>query len=117
MVCKKLQRDYGTPRLGNPANPLDDLIYIIISNRTLSVVAHRVYEEIKKHFKSWDEVILSKSILRKFLEPAGLSALKSKQIVDLLVRIRSDFGRCELDALRGRNEAEVEAYLTSLPGD
>jgi hypothetical protein len=33
-VCRALSRVYGSPRHGNPRNPLDDLIYIVLSTRT-----------------------------------------------------------------------------------
>lgn len=33
-VCRALEHEYGNPRHGNKSNPLDELIYIVVSTRT-----------------------------------------------------------------------------------
>jgi endonuclease-3 len=56
-------------------------------------------------------------VLRKILGPAGLSLVKSRQIRATLGRIRRDFGKCDLSALRrNQDTGQVEVYLVSLPG-
>jgi endonuclease III len=112
-----LHAAYGEPRLGNPADPLDDLIYIIVSNRTTSSVASRTYLAIKCAFPDWDSLLRTgSSTLRRILGPAGLSSKKSAQILALLRKIRDDAGACRLDALRTVDTPTAEKYLTSLPG-
>lgn len=116
-VCNALERSYGKPRLGNPEDPLDDLIYIIVSNKTSAEVASRTYARLKATFGRWDNVVAAPApSLRTILAPAGLSTVKSQQIRSALGRIASDFGSCDVTALRGWQEQAVLAYLTSLPG-
>jgi endonuclease III len=116
-VCITLAREYGKPRLGNPRDPLDDLVYIILSNKTSPLIARRTYKHLKQEFGTWDEMQAAPiSRLRAILKPAGLSAIKSRYIRAALRRIERDFGRCDLRALRHWPESEALEYLTALPG-
>jgi endonuclease III len=116
-VCSRLEREYGCPRFGNPEDPLDDLVYIVLSNRTSPGPAARTYETLRRVYPRWEDV-LSQPItkLRSILRPIGLSNIRAKYLRATLRRIRFDFGVCDLNALRGRPESEIEAYLSNLPG-
>lgn len=116
-VCETLEGTYDCPRLGNPERAIDDLVYIIISNRTSPTITQRVYDGLQKHYASWNDVLNAPIIeLQTILAPAGLSVKKSSQIVGALQKIKDDFGRCDLSSLEGKSEAEMHSYLTSLPG-
>ena len=116
-VCEALEKEYGHPRLGNPERPVDDLVYIVISNRTSPQVAQRTYARIKSAFATWDDLAASPAtVLWALLQPAGLALVKSQQMHGALRKIRDDFGSCELGQLGERSETEILEYLTSLPG-
>lgn len=116
-VCKALEAEYGRPRLGNPAKPLDDLIFILISNRTSPHLAEKTYQRLKESFPRWENVLdSSPSKLRTVLRPAGLSRKKSQQIRSLLRKVKSDFGLCSLNALTRWQDDDVHEYLTGLSG-
>lgn len=116
-VCEALERDYGWARLGNPEDPLDDLVYIIISNKTSPEMAQRTYARVKHEFVSWDEVLGSPaSTLQSLLQSAGLATVKSQQIRAALQKIKKDFNSCDLNQLQGKSEGEIRQYLVSLPG-
>jgi endonuclease III len=116
-VCKALECNYGRPTHGNLDDPLDELVYIILTNRTAIEVAQQCFAQIKARFPAWDDVLRAPPhVLRKILGPAGLSLVKSRQIRSTLGRIKRDFGNCELSALRSADGGEVELYLLSLPG-
>lgn len=116
-VCQLLKHEYGTPRLGNPKDPLDDLVYIVLSNKTSPEVAERIYRRLKSAFKSWDRLLASSpGSLKAIVKPAGLSRVKSKQIRGALRRIAEDFGSCNLSPLKELESCDVHAYLVSLPG-
>src|SRR5437868_511978 len=77
-VCSILRASYGMPQFGNPTDPLDDLIYVIVSTRTSLEVAQRVFTALKTEYRVWDEVLATRrSKLRRILRPAGLSEKKS----------------------------------------
>lgn len=116
-VCESLASAYGLPRLGNPRNPIDDIIYIVLSNKTAPTTAVKTYRKLKKRFPKWETLLGARaSTLRSVVKPAGLSGVKSQQIRDALKKIRSDFGRLSLRQLRQWPDAEAQRYLTSLPG-
>lgn len=116
-ICERLEAEYGRPRLGNPEKPLDDLIFILISNRTSPQLAEQTYHRVKKNFPKWENVLESTpSTLRAVLKPAGLSRKKSQQIRSLLQKVKGDFGKCSLDVLAQWQDTEIHEYLTALAG-
>jgi endonuclease III len=116
-VCKKLEQTYGKPRLGNPTEPLDDLVYIIISNKTPPDRADKLYQTLKATYKSWDEVLVKGfRKLERILEPGGLVKAKAPQMWAALEKVKADFGTCDLSALKKMPEREAYDYLVSLPG-
>ena len=116
-VCKIFTKNYGTPRFGNPADPLDDLIYIILSNKTTPKMARSTYLRFQKRFHTWDEIVEAPiSALRSLLKPAGLSAIKSRYIRAALRSIRERFGTCDLRPLNLLAPEAVQDYLVGLPG-
>jgi endonuclease III len=116
-VCKILTTNYGTPRFGNPSDPLDDLIYIILSNKTTPGMARRTYLRLQKRFHRWEEILAAPiSVLRSVLRPAGLSAVKSRYIRAALRSIRERFETCDLRALKLLCPEAAQDYLVGLPG-
>jgi len=53
--------------------------------------------------------------LERILAPGGLSRLKARQILGIVERLRSLYGRPTLAPLRAMSDAEAEAFLTALP--
>lgn len=116
-VCESLEHQYGRPRFGNPRNPLDDLVYIILSNKTDPASARRAYRDLRDRFPSWENLLRSPSVcMRRLLRPAGLATVKTAQIRAALRDILKDFGALSLRSLRGLTTPDAEVYLVSLPG-
>jgi endonuclease-3 len=116
-VCDSLKLRYGTPRFGNPRDPLDDLIYIILSNKTTPGTARSTYDRLRKRFQKWDDVLdAPNSVLRSLIRPAGLSTVKSRHIRAALRSLKKRFGACDLTGLKQLDGRAVEDYLVGLPG-
>jgi endonuclease-3 len=116
-VCQKLEQAYGRPRLGNPRNPVDDLVYIVLSNKTSPQVARKIYQQLKDTYPNWQQLLDAPIVnVRRILRPGGLSRVKSNQIRSALRRISKDWGQIRLIQLRQYLPQDAEAYLTSLPG-
>ena len=116
-VCQALKKSYGLPRFGNPSRPLDDLVYIVLSNKTGPTVARAVFRRLKTKFKSWDRVAdASLASIIGILRPAGLARVKARHLRASLRRIRDRFGTCSLRSLAGAELEAVQSYLCSLPG-
>lgn len=116
-VCRALKRTYGSPRLGNPSDPLDDLIYIILSNKTGPLTARRTYKRLRQRFEKWERFLTAPILeVQRILRPAGLSSVKSRQLRGALRSIKLHLGSCDLRPLRGMPAAKTEEFLVGLPG-
>jgi len=116
-VCESLENAYGKPRFGNPLDSLDDLIYIILSNRTLPKTSQAVFNSLKQIFPEWEDAVKTRpQKMRKIIQPAGLFKIKTEQIRTTLKRINADFGKISLDPIRKFSCRDAEKYLISLPG-
>lgn len=116
-TCEALEQTYGRPRLGNPRNPLDDLVFIILSNKTAPQVARRTYLRAKRRFPAWDDVLKARpATLERVLRPAGLSRVKARQIRGALEKISRDQGKCTLRHLKKTRPEQAQKYLEELPG-
>jgi len=116
-VCKRLENAYGRPRLGNPTDPLDDLVYVVLSNKTGPIISSKVYRRLRDRFPTWEKLSNAPlSRIRAILKPAGLSKVKSWQLKGALRLIKKQFGRCDLKLLKSLPAEQTEAFLVSLPG-
>ncbi len=116
-VCHALERVYGNPSHGNKSDPLDELVYIILSTRTRDASYRRRYDELKAAFPSWDAVSpRDQARIEAILQPGGLAMLKAAVIVEILNVLRDRFGSTTLEPLRCMPDADVEQLLVSLPG-
>jgi endonuclease-3 len=116
-ICTVLQRVYRSPRHGNKCNPLDELIYIILSTRTKDRSFRTSFARLKTRFRSWNRVDQrSAGVLERVLVPGGLGRLKTKQILGILKYLRAAFGRATLSPLAQMKTDQAEEVLTMLPG-
>ena len=107
---------HGTPRLGNPADPVDDLIYIILARKTREDAYQSTYEALKKKFPDWNSLLRARrTTVEKIISSGGLVAKKTDSIFGALEMIRDRFGEVSLEPLRDLDDAEVEQFLCSLP--
>jgi len=116
-VADLLHQRYGSPRHGNKDDPLDELVFILLSQMTTHWSYNRVFDRLKAHFPTWDGVLkASEPELRHLIEDAGLSRQKAPRIQKIVSRAVADFGHADLSALRQMSTGRAEEYLCSLPG-
>ncbi|NJD01156.1 MAG: hypothetical protein FIA99_00820 [Ruminiclostridium sp.] len=120
-ICKILEREYGSPDplkppLGNLLEPMDELVYILLTTMT-EFGAIDVFNKLKVHYASWGEILeKSPEVLYYFLRPLGLSKQKGDRLISILKEIFSTFGYVALKQLKEIPEEEMEVFLCSLPG-
>ncbi len=116
-IARRLEKEYGTPRHHNPEDPLDDLIFIVLSRMTQEVKYLRTYRALREQMPTWEMVCEAPpDNLEVILADAGLSRIKTQQIRGILQEIERREGRLDLTHLRQMCDEDVERYLTSLPG-
>lgn len=117
LVTRLLHDEYGSPRHGNPVDPLDDLVYITLSQMTTGPSFARVFERLQARVGTWDHLAsLPVGRIRHLIREGGLSNQKAPRLKAAVARVRQDFGRRGLAALRLASDRETLTYLTSLPG-
>lgn len=116
-VCRALRRTYGNPRHGNPQNPLDDLIYIILSTRTRDPKFRETFRSLKRAFPNWERIShRGEAKIERILAPGGLARVKTTQIVSIVAQLKRLFGSATLSPLKNMTNSRAEAVLTALPG-
>ena len=115
-VSESLESIYASPRHNNKQNPLDELIFILLSVRTSEKLYLNAYRSYKIAFPRHIHAL--KSDVRKIekaIRHAGLSKQRATAIKQVLVRIDDDFGQLSLAPLKKMDVEDVETYLCSLP--
>ena len=112
---------YGEPSrsrlpLGNKRDPVDELIYILLTVQTQFGVDD-VWAALKKRFPTWGHVLRAREAsLQRVIQPLGLSAQRARRIRIVLRAIEDEMGTLSLRKLRRMRASDAEAFLTSLPG-
>lgn len=112
-----LDNAYRPTLLGNKSNPLDELVYVMLSGQTSEARYQQVYTHFKRRFRSWESVAdAPRHEIEKTIWHVGLASQKSQYIKDIALRLRADFGKVSLKHLKEMDDDTAEAYLMSLPG-
>lgn len=107
---------YGIPDLGNKTDPVDELVYIILSRKTRERAYQEAWGKLKSTFPTWDELLASPvDGVRKLVESSGLGAKKTVTLIAALSRLRDEFGSCTLEPARAWPDERLATFLCSLP--
>ena len=116
-ITRRLVAAHGTPRHGNPEDPIDDLVYLLLSRQTQATKFTACYNALKAEFPTWRVLACADTAkVASIIAWGGLGQSKAAAIVGSLRRILDDFGEDGLDALRAWPAGVAEHYLASLPG-
>ncbi len=106
----------GSPDLGNKRDPVDELVYIILSRKTPEREYQAAFDALKKRFRKWDEMLdTPRAEVEKLVYSGGLSGKKVTSLYGALSKIRETFGCCSMEAARDWTDERLEAYLCELP--
>lgn len=115
-VANLLQSQYSDFAHHNKKNPLDELIFILLSTTTTEPVYLQTYRAFKKRFPSYAD-LLGASI-QEISEPiyiGGQFIQKASAIKSIIAILNDRFGRPTLSPLHAMLDAQCEEFLTSLP--
>jgi DNA (cytosine-5)-methyltransferase 1 len=115
-VARILAVIHGTPRLGNKSDPVDELVYIVLSRKTREGAYQQAFSALKTRFPRWDDLLgASRSEVESLLSSSGLGEKKTASLFGALGAISRRFGSCTLEPVRTWSDAELESFLCSLP--
>jgi endonuclease-3 len=120
-IVRRLIRTYpadhpSRPR-GTHRDPLDELIFTVLSQNTSDVNRDRAWASMKRAFPRWTDVLAAKPReLEDAIRMGGLAKTKAPRIQAILREIGEREGKISLAKLRRMSDEDVEAYLSTLPG-
>ena len=113
----RLKDCYGSPFLNNKSDPLDELVFILLSQMTHNVSYERVYDRVKSEITDWQQLLeIPLAKLEGLIVDAGIFRKRAVRLKQIATRIAEDFGRVSLDPLYGYDDERAQNYLVSLPG-
>jgi endonuclease-3 len=113
-----LKQAFGEPQWEGGDNPVDELIWTILSANTNDTNSGRAFRQLKATFgDDWEDVRLAPlDAIKDAIRIAGMYNQKAPAIVATLTRIREQEGSYTLDHLATLELDAAMRYLTSLPG-
>jgi endonuclease III len=116
-VADRLRREQGLPGPVTVLPPLDELIATVLSQHTSDHNSHRAFAELKARFPTWDRALAAPtSELADAIRSGGIADQKAARIQRILSAVLEREGRLDLERLACVSDAEIDAYLRSLPG-
>jgi endonuclease III len=117
LVSRTLAQRYGSPRHHNKDNPVDELVFILLSSKTSERSYLRTYRSLRKTFPGWWGILDTRpGAVASVIKLGGLSRKKEGQLRALLSEIRSRSPTGGLTDLSHMKNEEAERVLTSLSG-
>lgn len=110
-------RTYGSPSHHNREDPLDELVFVILSAQTEEYLYLRTFEQLARCYPGWAGLAeASVADVERIIQAGGLFRKKARQLVAALSQIVSDVGYPSLAFLRELDDESTYRYLVSLPG-
>ena len=111
-VHKRLARRFGTPRWAGPEDPLESMIWTILSQNTNDLNSERAYNNLRKSFPNWEMLLeVPAARIARAIRVGGLANQKSKHIRNFLKWVKRTYGRLNLNAMcRMTPEEAVETF-------
>ena len=96
---------------------LDEVIATVLSQHTSDRNSERAFALLKEKFPAWEDVLLAASEqVADAIRCGGMADQKAHRIQQILTIVEQREHRLDLARLHELSDAEVEDYLTSLPG-
>jgi DNA (cytosine-5)-methyltransferase 1 len=111
-----LAKSHGTPDLGNKRDPVDELVYIILSRRTREIAYQPAYVALKRRYATWEDLAAAPiDEIEEVVRSSGLALRKSHSLKRALEALVREFGACTLEPTRAWSDEETLEFLCTLP--
>lgn len=116
-IHRRLLRRYGELEPPRRTDPLEELVFTVLSQNTSDANSSRAYASLRERFPSWEELAAARpEEVAEAIRVGGLARIKAPRILAILGEVRRREGRLDLSWMRRATDEEVRAYLSSLPG-
>ena len=108
---------YGEPTWHNPLPILDELVSTILSQNTNDTNRDRAFRQLKKHFRTWEEVRDADAAeVIAAIRSAGLANQKGSRIQHILRAITDECGNLDVDFLKDLPDDQAWDWLNKYKG-
>lgn len=109
---------YGEPIWHAGQDPLEELLWTILSANTTDTNSGRAFAQLKTAFNGdWDAIRTAPlETIKTAIRTAGMYNQKAPNIVGTLEKLKREQGNYSLDHLAAMEVDQALAYLTSFPG-
>jgi endonuclease III len=117
-INQLLVRHFGIPyRPKKLPKPIDTLIATILSQNTNDRNSYQAYQNLKKKYKSWQELAdTPRNKIEQTIRAAGLGKQKSAAIKNFLVNLKKNNGSLNLQYIKKMPDEEILNELTAIKG-
>jgi endonuclease III len=116
-IHRRLARRFGPLDPPRRWDPVEELVYTVLSQNTSDVNSGRAFAALKERFPTWDELARARPAqVAATIRPGGLANIKAPRILAIVREIRHRDGTVNLDWMHEASDREVADYLLSLPG-
>lgn len=116
-IIRTLEKVYGIPKRDGFREPLDELIFTILSQNTNDRNRDRAWEKLRRTFPDYDSILRAGfKKLEQTIRVAGLAEQKSRNIMAILKRLKKENGNFSLKFLKNYDKEKAKDYLLSFKG-
>jgi endonuclease-3 len=116
-IHRRLSKRFGPLDPPRRWDPVEELIYTVLSQNTSDVNSHRAFAALRERFPTWEELARARPAqVASAIRPGGLSNTKAPRVLAILREIGDRDGTMDLDWMHEASDKEVTEYLLSLPG-
>jgi endonuclease III len=116
-VTDRLVARYGTPSLGNYADPVEEIFYILLSARTAEIKYLRSHRALRARFPTTaDLAAASVKDIQACIADGGLANKRAGQIKGIAEALTRELGADPSSCLRTMPATEAFSFLLGLPG-
>jgi len=112
-----LDECYPEDRLGHKKNPVDELIFVLISRGAAERRYTPAYEALRRRYRSWRSLRgADPEDVEELLRPAGRAAKRTTEILGCVAAIHQSLGEVSLARLKRWSDSRAYHYLRTMPG-
>jgi DNA (cytosine-5)-methyltransferase 1 len=116
-IVAKLSREYRNPTLNNKQDPLDETVFILLSQKTDEAKYVLAFERLKNRFSSWIDLCRADvETIEEAIRSAGFGRRRALLLQQALRKIAERFGSLDLSQLSNLPSDQAERELLRLPG-
>lgn len=117
VIIKLLDKEYFRPRWAPRYEPVEELVYTILSQNTSDVNSERALASLRSRFPDWGELAAAdEAEIAAVIRSGGLAETKAGYIRQTLSGLLEEQGDLTLSFLERMDDDEAIAYLTQFNG-